>query len=280
MKSINERLFLLEKRVGIKEESDLEKAIVGSYEIGNHGKVNVRGTVFVPKDMTAEELAIKLGGRTFGFVSDNFWYKHGGSRKPTLKGGPTVVGGDCNIPQNMENLKYSPLRVNGTFNCGRCGLKSLLYSPSYIGGNFQVFGNKIQSLQGCPKEVKGVFWISENPGNFTDEEVRAVCKVGGKTDLKRIPSISSPNHEKLIKNGKIKVFEPETGEYYFDEELEEYMISLGRELRIIPKDASEENITEWVMSTGEQLDGLNHDSEGRIPLRIFKNAIKSTEWGW
>ena len=37
----------------------------------------------------------------------------------------------------------------------------------------------ITSLEGCPEEVEGNFNIRNNTKQFTEEEVRAVCNVGG-----------------------------------------------------------------------------------------------------
>jgi hypothetical protein len=48
-----------------------------------------------------------------------------------------------------------------------------------VSGDFVCSQNKLQSLEGCPEVVGGDFFCSNNPGKFTKEQVRAVCKVKG-----------------------------------------------------------------------------------------------------
>ena len=42
------------------------------------------------------------------------------------------------------------------------------------------YDNELKSLFGAPETVGGDFYCYNNPGNFTEEQVRAVCDVKGK----------------------------------------------------------------------------------------------------
>jgi hypothetical protein len=48
-----------------------------------------------------------------------------------------------------------------------------------VGGSFYCYNNRLTSLEGSPKTVGGNFYCRNNPGNFTEEQVRAVCDVKG-----------------------------------------------------------------------------------------------------
>jgi hypothetical protein len=50
----------------------------------------------------------------------------------------------------------------------------------YCYGNFDCYDNELTSLKGAPRSVGGNFYCNDNKKQFTEEEVRAVCKVGGK----------------------------------------------------------------------------------------------------
>ena len=47
-------------------------------------------------------------------------------------------------------------------------------------GDFYCSHNNLSSLEGAPQEVKGSFYCYDNSKKFTEEDVRKVCKVGGK----------------------------------------------------------------------------------------------------
>lgn len=51
---------------------------------------------------------------------------------------------------------------------------------SRVSGSFHCTNNKLTSLKGVPFEVGGNFYCQNNPGMFTEEDVRAVCNVIGR----------------------------------------------------------------------------------------------------
>jgi len=99
----------------------------------------------------------------------------------SLEGAPETVKGnfDC-FDNKLTSLKGSPKTVGGHFTCSYNKLTSLKGAPTKVGGDFICWDNKLTSLDGAPKSVKGDFDCSRNPGKFTEEDVRKVCKVGGK----------------------------------------------------------------------------------------------------
>ena len=58
-------------------------------------------------------------------------------------------------------------------------LTSLKGAPEKVAGYFDCNNNKLTSLKGAPKTVGGSFLCRNNAKKFTEEEVRAVCKVRG-----------------------------------------------------------------------------------------------------
>ena len=91
------------------------------------------------------------------------------------------VGGDVDITdlelKSIQELGIRFGKVGGNFDCKTNQLKSLQGSPSSVDGNFDCRGNQLTSLQGSPSSVGGSFYCRGNKKKFTEEEVRAVCKV-------------------------------------------------------------------------------------------------------
>ena len=81
---------------------------------------------------------------------------------------------------NLRSLEGCPEIVGGSFFCFGNSLTTLKGCPKKVGYRFDCSDNHLTSLEGCPKEITENFICSENPGLFTEEDVRAVCKVGGK----------------------------------------------------------------------------------------------------
>ena len=48
-----------------------------------------------------------------------------------------------------------------------------------VGGSFYCYNNLLTSLAGAPSSVGENFYCRNNPGNFTEQQVRAVCNVKG-----------------------------------------------------------------------------------------------------
>lgn len=84
---------------------------------------------------------------------------------------------------NVRNFRGSSLpfkfrKVTGDFDFSLCQtLTSLDGCPEEVGGLFACSGNQLLSLKDAPKKVGLRFACYDNPGNFTEEDVRAICKV-------------------------------------------------------------------------------------------------------
>ncbi len=92
------------------------------------------------------------------------------------------IGGDfiCYF-NSFESLEGAPREVGGDFICySHVGsLKSFNGAPEIIGGDFDCSYNNLTSLEGAPREVGGDFICKGNKIDFTEEDVRSVCNVGG-----------------------------------------------------------------------------------------------------
>jgi len=53
-------------------------------------------------------------------------------------------------------------------------------APSSVGRDFYCSENRLTSLDGAPKTISGDFYCYNNPVQFTEQQVRAVCDVKGK----------------------------------------------------------------------------------------------------
>lgn len=82
---------------------------------------------------------------------------------------------------NLESLKGCPKEVGGDFCCFRCSnLKSLEGCPKEVGGYFWCNNcSNLKSLEGCPKEVGKGFWCYGCSKQFTEDDVKKICKVKG-----------------------------------------------------------------------------------------------------
>jgi hypothetical protein len=71
-----------------------------------------------------------------------------------------IVNGDCSFNKNkLTSLKYGPKKIIKKFGCSF---------------------NNLDSLEGFPEEVGEDVYCTDNKRKFTEEEIRSVCKVGGK----------------------------------------------------------------------------------------------------
>jgi len=84
----------------------------------------------------------------------------------------------CNY-NKLTTLQGAPETVRGTFSCSKNKLTTLAGAPKTVGGGFWCNYNKLTTLAGAPKTVGGNFWCHDNPGNFTEEDIRAVSDVDG-----------------------------------------------------------------------------------------------------
>ena len=74
--------------------------------------------------------------------------------------------------------------VKGYFDCEFNRLISLKGAPKRVDGNFYCSHNKLTTLKGAPETVGGSFYCSNNRVQFTEEDVRKVCKVEGRISVK------------------------------------------------------------------------------------------------
>ena len=92
------------------------------------------------------------------------------------------VDGGVNLDnKDFEELPYKFGTVKGWFSLERCKkLTSLKNHPNKVWLSFSCSGcKKLDSLKGCPKEVGGSFWCRRCKREFTEEEVKSLCKVKG-----------------------------------------------------------------------------------------------------
>ncbi len=85
---------------------------------------------------------------------------------------------NCSI-NRLTSLEGAPKSVGGNFRCDNNLLTSLKGAPKSIRGYFYCTSNLLTSLEGAPKSVGGDFYFTDNTTKFTEEQVRAVCKVKG-----------------------------------------------------------------------------------------------------
>ena len=94
-----------------------------------------------------------------------------------MEGAPKKVGKSFSCTNNLlTSLKDAPKKVGDGFYCGSNKLTSLEGAPRTIPGYFACNDNLLTSLEGAPNDAYE-FWCSENPGKFTEKQVRAVCNV-------------------------------------------------------------------------------------------------------
>jgi hypothetical protein len=83
----------------------------------------------------------------------------------------------------LTTLEGCPKYVEKTFTCDRNNLTSLKGCPVLIGKNFSCEDNILESLEGCPEHVGGNFSIAGWGKEFSESEIRNICKVGGRISV-------------------------------------------------------------------------------------------------
>jgi hypothetical protein len=69
--------------------------------------------------------------------------------------------------------------VRGRVYLDHIPLKTIPIKFGKVGGYFSCERKGITSLENFPDEVDGIIWFRHNNKRFTEEEIRAVCDVGG-----------------------------------------------------------------------------------------------------
>ena len=135
--------------------------------------INVEGNVFFNNEKL-KEIPIQ-----FGYVKGNFHCYY--NQLTSLIGCPQKVGKSFFINNNqLTSLIGCPELVGDDFSCDNNQLTSLEGCSKKIGGNFHCDNNQLTSLIGCPKKIEGSFWCRNNSKQFTEDEIRELCKIGGK----------------------------------------------------------------------------------------------------
>src|SRR5271157_1789483 len=80
-----------------------------------------------------------------------------------------------NLSSFPDFIKFN--HVSGYFACYNNQLTSLVGCPSSVGSSFYCYDNQLTSLVGCPFSVGGGFYCYNNKLQFTEEDVKKLCKV-------------------------------------------------------------------------------------------------------
>ena len=174
-------------------EKWLKEYDIENYTINDDFTIDVDGDVdLLDKDLTEFPNYIQFGLVVGGFDCSF-------NKLTSLEGAPREIGGGFYCHNNrLTSLEGAPKKVNGDFNCSRNKLTSLEGAPKKVRWNFLCSHNNLTSLKGAPKEIRGYFscgynkltslkeapekvgsdfYCSKNTTNFTEKDVREVCKV-------------------------------------------------------------------------------------------------------
>ena len=176
----------------------LVKAWLDEHNIKNY-TINTRGEIDVDGDIKITYKNIKEFPSfiQFGTVKGNFDCKH--NNLTSLKGVPREVKGNfdcsCNDLTSLEgapekvgrsfdcahnhltSLDGAPDKIKGYFDCRSNSIEDLKGAPKVVGGYFDCGNNYLTSLKGSPKAVGGNFFCNSNIAQFSETDVRKLCKV-------------------------------------------------------------------------------------------------------
>ena len=195
MKTLVETILsrkLLDPKVAI--YNWLDEHGIKNYTVNDKGEVDVDGNVNLSSCDLIEIPSFIQFGVVKGYFScsDNELTSLKGAPKKvghgfhcsnnkltSLVGAPREVGEefDCSY-NNLRDLKGSPEKVKGYFHCSFNNLTTLEGAPKKVGDDFYCRYNHLTSLEGAPKVVRGIFVCKHNKTQFTEEDVKKVCKVG------------------------------------------------------------------------------------------------------
>ena len=150
----------------------LDEHGIKNYTLNDKGEIDVDGDVNLRKKGLTEFPPFIQ----FGAVKGNFYCSF--NNLTSLKGAPKEVSGgfDCSY-NKLTTLEGAPNTVDGDFDCSYNDLTSLEGAPEKVGGNFICYYNQLTSLKGVPKNVGESFIGYNNKIQFTEDDVRKVCKV-------------------------------------------------------------------------------------------------------
>ena len=171
----------------------LEEHGIKNYTINTRGEIDVDGDIKI----TYKNIKEFPSFIQFGTVKGNFDCKH--NNLTSLKGVPREVKGDfdcaCNDLTSLEgapekvgrsfdcahnhltSLEGAPDKIKGYFDCGSNNIEDLKGAPKVVSGYFSCNDNNLTSLKGSPKVVGGNFICRNNIAQFSEDDVKKVCKV-------------------------------------------------------------------------------------------------------
>ena len=171
----------------------LEEHGIKNYTINTRGEIDVDGDIKI----TYKNIKEFPSFIQFGTVKGNFDCKH--NNLTSLKGVPREVKGDfdcaCNDLTSLEgapekvgrsfdcahnyltSLKGAPDKIKGYFDCTSNNIEDLKGAPKVVSGYFSCNDNNLTSLKGSPKVVGGNFICRNNIAQFSEDDVKKVCKV-------------------------------------------------------------------------------------------------------
>lgn len=176
----------------------LVRAWLEDHGIKNY-TINSKGEIDIDEDVKLTYKNIKEFPYfiQFGTVKGNFDCKH--NNLISLKGVPREVKGNfdcsCNDLTSLEgapekvgrsfdcahnhltSLDGAPDKIKGYFDCRSNSIEDLKGAPKVVGGYFDCGNNNLTSLKGSPKAVGGNFFCNSNIAQFSEADVRKLCKV-------------------------------------------------------------------------------------------------------
>ena len=132
-------------------ESWLKEYNIKGYTINDDYTIDVNGNVFLGRE-DFKEFPEYI---QFGMIRGGFY---------------------CSL-NHLSSLRGCPRIVEGDFNCTYNELTSLEDAPIIVRGDFVCNHNRLTTLKGAPKSVEGSFECYHNHTQFTEDDVRKVCKV-------------------------------------------------------------------------------------------------------
>jgi hypothetical protein len=174
---LNENNFFKNLGVGkVRIENWLEEHNITKYSINDDYTIDVKGSVNL-RGYEEKKLPDYI---QFGKITEYF-YIYKCPKLETLEGCPKEVGKtfDCSQCPKLESLEGAPKEVGGGFYCYKCPkLETLEGCPKEVGWDFWCDNcSNLKSLEGCPKKVGKGFYCNNCGNQFTQDDVKKMCKV-------------------------------------------------------------------------------------------------------
>ena len=150
----------------------LDEHGIKNYTLNDKGEIDVDGDVDLRKKGLKEFPSFIQFGVVKGFFDCSY------NNLTSLKGAPDKIKGyfDCRS-NNLESLEGAPKEVEKYFICCTNKLTTLVGAPERVGWSFDCSHNNLTTLEGAPRKIGGAFFCNSNKTQFTEDDVRRVCKV-------------------------------------------------------------------------------------------------------